>query len=204
MKACPERSAALALLRKYNAEPFHIQHALTVEGVMRWYANELGYGEDADFWATVGLLHDVDFEKWPEQHCKKAPELLSEIGCGDALIHALCDALLGAAAMGDIGLHFPDTSERFKGIDSRILLRHTVEMLRDKGYRIGNVDCTLCLQRPKIKPYIAAMRETLAETMGIDPERVSVKATTTERLGFVGREEGVEAHAVALVYRETP
>ena len=107
---------------------------------------------------------------------------------GDALIHALCDALLGAAAMGDIGLHFPDTSERFKGIDSRI----------------GNVDCTLCLQRPKIKPYIAAMRETLAETMGIDPERVSVKATTTERLGFVGREEGVEAHAVALVYRETP
>ena len=100
---------------------------------------------------------------------------------GDALIHALCDALLGAAAMGDIGLHFPDTSERFKGIDSRILLRHTVEMLRDKGYRIGNVDCTLCLQRPKIKPYIAAMRETLAETMGIDPERVSVKATTTER-----------------------
>ena len=116
---------------------------------------------------------------------------------GDALIHALCDALLGAAAMGDIGLHFPDTSERFKGIDSRILLRHTVEMLRDKGYRIGNVDCTLCLQRPKIKPYIAAMRETLAETMGIDPERVSVKATTTERLGFVGREEGVEAHAVA-------
>ena len=123
---------------------------------------------------------------------------------GDALIHALCDALLGAAAMGDIGLHFPDTSERFKGIDSRILLRHTVEMLRDKGYRIGNVDCTLCLQRPKIKPYIAAMRETLAETMGIDPERVSVKATTTERLGFVGREEGVEAHAVALVYRETP
>ena len=122
---------------------------------------------------------------------------------GDALIHALCDALLGAAAMGDIGLHFPDTSERFKGIDSRILLRHTVEMLRDKGYRIGNVDCTLCLQRPKIKPYIAAMRETLAETMGIDPERVSVKATTTERLGFVGREEGVEAHAVALVYTET-
>jgi len=122
----------------------------------------------------------------------------------DVLVHAVMDALLGAAAMGDIGLHFPDTSERFKGIDSRILLRHTVEMLRDKGYRIGNVDCTLCLQRPKIKPYIAAMRETLAETMGIDPERVSVKATTTERLGFVGREEGVEAHAVALVYRETP
>ena len=95
MKACPERSAALALLRKYNAEPFHIQHGLTVEGVMRWYANELGYGEDADFWATVGLLHDVDFEKWPEEHCKKAVELLkeagaAEIGCSDEFIHAVC------------------------------------------------------------------------------------------------------------------
>ena len=77
MRACPDRAAALALLRKYNAEPFHIQHGLTVEGVMRWYANELGYGEDADFWATVGLLHDVDFEKWPEEHCKKTPELLA-------------------------------------------------------------------------------------------------------------------------------
>ena len=90
MKAYPAREQSLALLRKYNSEPFHIQHALTVEGVMRWYANELGHGEDADFWATVGLLHDVDFEKWPEEHCKKAPELLSEIGCGDELIHAVC------------------------------------------------------------------------------------------------------------------
>ena len=79
MKACPAREEALNLLKKYNSEPFHIQHGLTVEGVMRWYANELGYGEDADFWATVGLLHDVDFEKWPEQHCIKAPELLREI-----------------------------------------------------------------------------------------------------------------------------
>ena len=90
MKACPERAAALALLRKYNSEPFHIQHALTVEGTMRWYANELGHGEDADFWATVGLLHDVDFEQWPEEHCKKAPELLSEIGCSEEFIHAVC------------------------------------------------------------------------------------------------------------------
>ena len=90
MKTCPEREAALALLKKYNSEPFHIQHALTVEGTMRWYANELGYGEDAGFWATVGLLHDVDFEKWPEEHCKKAPELLSEIGCSDEFIHAVC------------------------------------------------------------------------------------------------------------------
>ena len=90
MKAYPERATAMALLRKYNAEPFHILHALTVEGVMRWYAHELGCGEDADFWATVGLLHDVDFEQWPEEHCRKAPELLAEIGCSDEFIHAVC------------------------------------------------------------------------------------------------------------------
>ena len=90
MKACPDRAAALALLRKYNTEPFHLQHALTVESVMRWYAQELGYGEDADFWAAVGLLHDVDFEKWPEEHCKKAPELLAEIGCSEEFVHAVC------------------------------------------------------------------------------------------------------------------
>ena len=90
MKTCPDRAAALALLRKYNTEPFHIQHALTVEGVMRWYANELGYGGEADFWAAAGLLHDVDFEKWPEEHCRKAPDLLAEIGCGEDLVHAVC------------------------------------------------------------------------------------------------------------------
>ena len=98
MKACPAREQALALLRKYNAEPFHIQHALTVEGVMRWYANELGYGEDADFWATVGLLHDVDFEKWPEEHCKKAVELLKEAGAEEELIHAVCSHGYGLAS----------------------------------------------------------------------------------------------------------
>ena len=90
MKAYPERAAAMELLKKYNSEPFHIQHAWTVEGTMRWYANELGYGEDADFWATVGLLHDVDFGSWPEQHCLKAPELLAEIGCSEEFIHAVC------------------------------------------------------------------------------------------------------------------
>ena len=84
------RDEALALLRQYNKEPFHLLHALTVEGTMRWYANELGHGEDADFWATVGLLHDVDFEQWPEEHCKKAPELLAEIGCSEEFIHAVC------------------------------------------------------------------------------------------------------------------
>ena len=90
MKACPDRAAALALLRKYNQESFHVQHGLTVEGVMRWYAGELGHGDDADFWATVGLLHDVDFERWPEEHCKKAPDLLREIGCSEEFIHAVC------------------------------------------------------------------------------------------------------------------
>ena len=90
MKAYPDRAAALALLRKYNTEPFHLQHALTVESVMGWYARDLGYGEEADFWSAVGLLHDVDFEKWPEEHCKKAPELLAEIGCSDELVRAVC------------------------------------------------------------------------------------------------------------------
>ena len=90
MKAYPERATAMELLKKYNSEPFHIQHAWTVEGTMRWYANELGYGEDTDFWATVGLLHDVDFGSWPEQHCLKAPELLAEIGCSEEFIHAVC------------------------------------------------------------------------------------------------------------------
>ena len=90
MRECITREAALAALRKYNQEPFHLQHALTVEGVMRWYARELGYGQEADFWATVGLLHDIDFEQWPEQHCQKAPELLREAGCGDDLIRAVC------------------------------------------------------------------------------------------------------------------
>ena len=87
---CISREAALAALRKYNKEPFHLQHAFTVEGVMRWYAQQLGHGDEADFWATVGLLHDIDFEQWPEQHCVKAPELLQEAGCGEDLIHAVC------------------------------------------------------------------------------------------------------------------
>ena len=130
-----------------------------------------------------------------------------ELGCiahsdGDVVIHALCDALLGAAALGDIGLHFPDNSDTYKGIDSKILLRKTIELLASHGYRIGNVDCTLCLQRPKVRPHINTMRQTLANVMEIAVENVSVKATTTEKLGFVGRQEGVEAHAVALIYKE--
>ena len=120
---------------------------------------------------------------------------------GDVAIHALCDALLGAAALGDIGLHFPDSSDEFRGIDSRILLRRVAALLREKGYEIGNVDCTIRMQRPKLRPYIDRMREALAADLGIGADRVSVKATTTERLGFEGREEGVSVSAVALIFR---
>ena len=120
---------------------------------------------------------------------------------GDVAIHAVCDALLGAAALGDIGQHFPDTSADFAGIDSKILLRRVAELLGEHGYRIGNLDCTIRMQRPKLRPHIDAMRAAMAGAMGIDADRVSVKATTTERLGFEGREEGVSVSAVALIYR---
>lgn len=120
---------------------------------------------------------------------------------GDVAIHALCDALLGAAALGDIGLHFPDSSDEFRGINSRILLRRVAALLREKGYEIGNVDCTIQMQRPKLRPYIDRMREAMAAELGIGADRVSVKATTTERLGFEGREEGVSVSAVALIFR---
>ena len=114
---------------------------------------------------------------------------------------ALCDALLGAAALGDIGLHFPDTSVDFAGIDSKILLRRVAELLREKGYEIGNVDCTIRAQQPRLRPHIDAMRRAMAGAMGVDDDRVSVKATTTEHLGFEGREEGISVSAVALIYR---
>ena len=120
---------------------------------------------------------------------------------GDVLLHAICDALLGAVALGDIGKHFPDTSAEFKGIDSRILLSKVVALVREAGYEVGNVDCTVAMQRPKLRPHIDLMRERLAESMGIAVEQVSVKATTTERLGFEGEEKGVSATAVALVYK---
>ena len=121
---------------------------------------------------------------------------------GDVLLHAICDALLGAVALGDIGKHFPDTSAEFKGIDSRKLLAKVVELLADKGYKVGNVDSTIAMQRPKLRPYIDTMREQIAHTLGIDVDCVSVKATTTEKLGFEGEELGVSATCVALVYKE--
>ena len=108
---------------------------------------------------------------------------------GDVLVHAICDALLGAAALGDIGKHFPDTSAEFKGIDSLILLRRVVALLAEKGYQIGNIDSTIAMQRPKLRPYIDLMRERIAEAMDVDVEQVSVKATTTEHLGFEGEEK---------------
>ena len=117
----------------------------------------------------------------------------------DVLIHAICDALLGAAALGDIGKHFPDTDPKYKGIDSRLLLKETVRLIREKGYKINNIDSILCLQKPKVAPYIEQMRDELAQTMEIDKEQVSVKATTTEHLGFEGREEGISAQAVVLI-----
>ena len=118
---------------------------------------------------------------------------------GDVLIHALCDALLGALALGDIGQHFPDTSDDYKGIDSKILLARVVEMIRDKGWTVVNVDVTLLAQKPKIAPFVPQMRQVLAGILGLPEEAVSVKATTTERLGFVGREEGVAAYASCLL-----
>ncbi|GAB6040538.1 2-C-methyl-D-erythritol 2,4-cyclodiphosphate synthase [Endothiovibrio diazotrophicus] len=118
---------------------------------------------------------------------------------GDVAIHALCDALLGAAALGDIGRHFPDSGAEFKGIDSRILLRRVVQLLSLRGLRIGNVDLTLIAQVPKLAPYVEAMRALLASDLGVSVDRVSVKATTTERMGFTGRKEGIAATAVALL-----
>lgn len=130
----------------------------------------------------------------------------SPIGCiahsdGDVAIHALCDALLGALALGDIGKHFPDTSDEFKGIDSKILLARVMELIGKEGWSVVNVDITIAMQRPKLAPYIVAMRECMSGIMGISPDRVSVKATTTEKLGFVGRSEGCEVYAVALLAR---
>lgn len=117
----------------------------------------------------------------------------------DVLIHAICDAMLGAANLGDIGVHFPDTSAEFKGIDSKILLKRTVKLIKEKGYAIGNIDASLTLEKPKIKPHIEAMQQALAAVIGISTEDISIKATTNEKMGYVGREEGLCAYAVVLI-----
>ncbi|RYY56762.1 MAG: 2-C-methyl-D-erythritol 2,4-cyclodiphosphate synthase [Chitinophagaceae bacterium] len=133
----------------------------------------------------------------------KIPHHKGSLGHSDAdvLLHAICDALLGAASLGDIGQHFPDTDSTYKNIDSKILLEKTVTLVRDKGYNIINIDSTLCLQAPKIKPYVPEMQSVIARICGLTTEDVSIKATTTELMGFVGREEGLVAYASILLER---
>lgn len=155
----------------------------------------IGYGYDVH-----ALAKGVDF--WIGGI--KVPHTHGAYGHSDAdvLIHVICDALLGAANMRDIGFHFSDKDPQYKGIDSKILLKRVVDLINNAGYGIVNIDATVCLQQPKLSPHIEEMKKTLAVTMNIPVEDVSVKATTTEKLGFVGKEEGVSAHAVALIYRK--
>jgi 2-C-methyl-D-erythritol 2,4-cyclodiphosphate synthase len=139
---------------------------------------------------TLGGIH-IHSEKGPIAHSD-----------GDVLIHALCDALLGAACLGDIGMHFPDNSDEFKDIDSKILLKKVVMLLEEKGYEVVNVDSTVSLERPKLQNYITSMQEILAQILEVTTDCVSIKATTTEKLGFIGREEGIAAQAVALIIKQ--
>ncbi len=152
----------------------------------------IGMGYDVHAFKDTGHLIlggvEIDYEKGMEAHSD-----------GDVVLHALCDALLGAAALGDIGKHFPDTDNSFKGIDSRVLLRHVLTLLNDKGYQIGNVDITIIAQQPKLAPYIQSMCETIANDLNVEVNQVNVKATTTEKLGFEGRGEGVAVQAIALI-----
>jgi 2-C-methyl-D-erythritol 2,4-cyclodiphosphate synthase len=133
----------------------------------------------------------------------KVPHELGAVGHSDAdvLLHVICDALLGATNKRDIGYHFPDTDPSYKGADSKILLRDVVKLLSDDGWKIGNIDTTICAQRPRLSPHVESMKQSIAQVCGIDVDRVSVKATTTEKLGYVGREEGISAYAVVLVQR---
>lgn len=120
----------------------------------------------------------------------------------DVLIHAICDAVLGAANMRDIGFHFPDTDPKYKGADSKVLLQRTIELIASKGFRVGNIDCTVCAERPKLNPHVEAMRQCLASLIQVDEDAISIKATTSERMGFVGREEGIAAYCVALIEKD--
>lgn len=131
----------------------------------------------------------------------KIPHSLGLLGHSDAdvLIHAICDALLGAANMRDIGYHFPDTAEETHNIDSKILLRKTIELIATKGFKVGNIDATVCAEQPKINPHVEKMKECLADVIGTDIDNISIKATTTEKLGFTGRKEGISAYATVLI-----
>ena len=132
------------------------------------------------------------------------PHTMGLLGHSDAdvLIHAICDALLGAANMRDIGYHFPDTSAETLGMDSKVILRKVIDLIATKGYKVGNIDATVCAERPKLNPHVPAMKACLASVMGCDEDQISIKATTTEKLGFTGREEGISAYAVALITNE--
>ncbi len=154
----------------------------------------------------VGFGFDVhqlkaDYDLWLGG--VKVPHEVGAVGHSDAdvLLHVICDALLGATNKRDIGFHFPDTDPAYKGADSKVLLRDVVKLLHADGWKIGNIDTTICAQRPKLSPYIESMKQSIADVCGIEIDRVSVKATTTEKLGYVGREEGVSAYAVVLVQR---
>lgn len=154
----------------------------------------------------VGIGYDVHQLKEGEDFWLGGiliPHTKGAVGHSDAdvLLHAICDAILGAANLGDIGKHFPDTSNDFKGIDSKILLKQVGVLLDKEGYKISNIDSTICLQKPKIAPHIETIKETIAKVLNLEVNQVSVKATTTERLGFVGREEGVSAYATTLIYK---
>lgn len=143
--------------------------------------------EGRDLW--MGGIK-IDFEKGLQGHSD-----------ADVLIHSICDALLGAANLRDIGFHFPDTADDFRGIDSKILLKKSVALLREKGFEIGNIDATICAEAPKMNPHVPAMQKTLSEIMETDIDNISIKATTSEKMGFVGRQEGITAYAVALIYK---
>lgn len=159
---------------------------------MEKLAYRIGYGidfhqlvEERDFWlGGIKLEHNF-----------------GGLGHSDAdvLLHAICDAMLGALALGDIGTHFPDTDPKYKDIDSKILLQETYKLILKEGYRIGNIDATVCLEEPKLKPHILAMRQTIADILNIQINQISIKATTAEKMGFVGRKEGIAAHASALL-----
>lgn len=154
----------------------------------------------------VGFGYDVhafapDRELWLGGIRIEHPVGLLGHSDADVLIHALCDALLGAANLRDIGFHFSDTSSEYKNIDSKILLERTMVLLRNKGYELGNADCTVCAEQPKLNPHIPSMISCLAQVMNVDPDNVSIKATTTEKLGFVGRKEGMAAFATVLIYK---
>lgn len=158
---------------------------------------------------SIRIGHGYDVHKLVENRKLflggvEIPNELGLLGHSDAdvLLHAICDALLGAAALGDIGKHFPDNDNSFKDIDSKILLKRTVDLIAEKGYKVGNIDATVVAQEPKLKPYIEKMVETIAELCGVETDAVNIKATTEEKLGFTGRKEGISAHAVTLIERK--